>query len=127
MLYCSYDQYKAGGGTLDEAAFDPLCTQASKLIDRHTFGRAASHAATCADCRDALALACTAIVDKLAQSQAAQASSGSAPGISSVNNDGFAVTFSDGALAEHLAAEARGILICCLGYDPHGLLYRGCF
>lgn len=127
MLYCSYDQYKAGGGTLDAAAFDPLCAQASKLIDRYTFGRAASHAAACAGCRDALALACAAIVDKLAQSNAAQASSGAAPGVVSVNNDGFAVTFSDGALAEHLAAEARSILLCCLGHDPHGLLYRGCF
>ena len=47
--------------------------------------------------------------------------------MTSVNNDGFAVTFSDGALAEKQAAEAHSILSGCLGHDPHGLLYRGCF
>lgn len=127
MLYCSYDQYKAGGGTLDAAAFDPLCAQASKLIDRYTFGRAEPHAAACSDCKAALAVACVAIVQKFEQSNAVTASSGAAPGVVSVNNDGFAVTFSDGSLAEHLAAEAQGILTGCLGHDPHGLLYRGCF
>lgn len=49
------------------------------------------------------------------------------PGVTSVNNDGFAVTFSDGALAEKQVAEAYSILSGCLGHDPHGLLYRGCF
>lgn len=39
MLYCTYDQYQTAGGTLDEAAFTPLCFRASKLIDRATFGR----------------------------------------------------------------------------------------
>ena len=99
MLYCTYDQYQTAGGTLDEAAFTPLCFRASKLIDRATFGRA----------------------------EAARAATGYAPGVTSVNNDGFAVTFSDGALAEKQAAEAHSILSGCLGHDPHGLLYRGCF
>ena len=40
MLYCTYKQYQTAGGTLDEAAFTPLCFRASKLIDRATFGRA---------------------------------------------------------------------------------------
>ena len=35
MLYCTYDQYQTAGGTLDEAAFTPLCFRASKLIDRN--------------------------------------------------------------------------------------------
>lgn len=126
MLYCTYAQYQTSGGTLDEAAFTPLCIRASKLIDRYTFGRAESHAKVCKDCAEALALACVAIVQNMEQSEAVKTSTGYAPGVSSVNNDGFAVTFSDGALAEHLAAEAQGILICCLGHDPHGLLYRGC-
>ena len=43
MLYCTYDQYQTAGGTLDEAAFTPLCFRASKLIDRATFGRAEAH------------------------------------------------------------------------------------
>ena len=85
MLYCTYEQYREAGGTLDEAAFDTLCAEA------------------------------------------ARAATGYAPGVTSVNNDGFAVTFSDGALAEKQAAEAHSILSGCLGHDPHGLLYRGCF
>ena len=63
----------------------------------------------------------------LERAEAARAATGYAPGVTSVNNDGFAVTFSDGALAEKQAAEAHSILSGCLGHDPHGLLYRGCF
>ena len=116
MLYCTYEQYQKVGGTLDEAAFTPLCFRASKLIDRATFGRA-----------EALAMACASIVQSLERAEAARAATGYAPGVTSVNNDGFAVTFSDGALAEKQAAEAHSILSGCLGHDPHGLLYRGCF
>ena len=74
-----------------------------------------------------LAMACASIVQSLERAEAARAATGYAPGVTSVNNDGFAVTFSDGALAEKQAAEAHSILSGCLGHDPHGLLYRGCF
>ena len=50
MLYCTYEQYRQAGGTLAEAVFDTLCARASRLIDRHTFGRAAFHVGTCAGC-----------------------------------------------------------------------------
>ena len=63
MLYCTYDQYAAAGGTLDEAAFAPLAARASRLIDRMTFGRAAGHAAACEGCAEALADACIQIID----------------------------------------------------------------
>ena len=59
MNYCTYDQYAAAGGTLDEAAFAPLAARASRLIDRMAFGRAERHAAVCASCAAALADACT--------------------------------------------------------------------
>lgn len=127
MLYCTYAQYQAAGGTLDEAAFTPLCFRASRLIDRYTFGRAEAHAKGCTDCADALAVACASIAQSLERAEAARAATGYAPGVASVNNDGFAVTFSEGALAEKQAAEAQSILASCLGHDPHGLLYRGCF
>lgn len=127
MLYCTYEQYQTAGGTLDEAAFTPLCFRASKLIDRATFGRAEAHTKGCADCAEALAMACASIVQSLERAEAARAATGYAPGVTSVNNDGFAVTFSDGALAEKQVAEAYSILSGCLGHDPHGLLYRGCF
>ena len=123
MLYCTYEQYQTAGGTLDEAAFDTLCARASRLIDRHTFGRAEPHARACAGCAALLADACVQIVDAMSAAQSACA----VPGASSVSNDGFAVTFSDGALAEKQVAEAYSILSGCLGHDPHGLLYRGCF
>ena len=40
MLYCTYDQYAAAGGTVPEAAFGVLCSRASRMIDAATFGRA---------------------------------------------------------------------------------------
>lgn len=123
MLYCTYTQYQTNGGTLDEAAFTPLCIRASKLVDRCTFGRAESHAKVCESCADMLADACAQIIDAMSSAQSACA----VPGASSVSNDGFSVTFASGALSERLAAEARGILANDLGNDPHGLLYRGCF
>ena len=55
MLYCTYDQYAAAGGTVPEAAFGVLCSRASRLIDAATFGRAEHHAAGCEPCREALA------------------------------------------------------------------------
>ena len=127
MLYCTYEDYQAAGCTLDEAAFAPLCVRASKLIDRMTFGRAESHAKVCERCAEDLRQAAVQIITMLAQVDAAKTSTGYAPGVSSVNNDGYAVTFSDGALAERTAAEARSILAECLGSDSHGLLYRGCY
>ena len=127
MLYCTYDDYQAAGGTLEQDAFAPLCIRASKLIDRMTFGRAEAHAMVCERCAGDLRLAAVQIIQMLGQTEAAKTSTGYAPGVTSVNNDGFAVTFSDGALAEKQAAEAHSILSGCLGHDPHGLLYRGCF
>lgn len=127
MLYCTYDDYQAAGGTLEQDAFAPLCVRASKLIDRITFGRAEAHAMVCERCAGDLRLAVVQIITLLGQTEAAKTSTGYAPGVSSVNNDGYAVTFADGALAERTAAEARNILAECLGSDPHGLLYRGCF
>ena len=40
MLYCTYDQYAAAGGTVPETAFGVLCSRASRMIDAATFGRA---------------------------------------------------------------------------------------
>ena len=88
-----------------------------------TFGRAEGHAAVCASCAAALADACIQIIDAANAVQSAR----TPPGVSSVSNDGVSMTFTSGALAERLAAEAAYILANTLGSDPHGLLYRGCF
>ena len=51
MLYCTYPEYQAAGGTATETAFAVLCPRASRLIDGATFGRAEGHAAECEDGR----------------------------------------------------------------------------
>ena len=62
MLYCSYDQYAAAGGSMTEQSFTVLCARASRLIDGLTFGRAEPHAKACESCRSALTDAVTNIV-----------------------------------------------------------------
>lgn len=122
MLYCTYDQYAAAGGTVPEAAFGVLCSRASRMIDAATFGRAEAHAAECEDCRQMLADACAQIVDLFA----AQAAVGAVPGAASVSNDGYSVTFGSNASVTAAARrEAYEILRTALGNDPHDLLYRG--
>lgn len=124
MLYCTYDEYQAAGGTVPETAFGVLCSRASRLIDSATFGRAESHAAECEDCRQMLADACAQIVDLFA----AQAAVGAVPGAASVSNDGYSVSFSaNSSLSAAVRTEAWHALKNALGADPHGLLYRGCF
>ena len=124
MLYCTYDQYTAAGGTVPETAFGVLCSRASRMIDAATFGRAETHAAGCEDCRQMLADACAQIVDLFA----AQSATGALPGAASVSNDGWSVNFSaNSSLSAAVRREAYSILCSALGADPHGLLYRGCF
>lgn len=122
MLYCTYDQYAAAGGTVPETAFGVLCSRASRMIDAATFGRAERHAAGCESCRDALADACGQIISLLAAASAV----GTAPGAASVSNDGYSVTFGSNASVSAAARqEAAEIIRTALGADPHGLLYRG--
>lgn len=121
MLYCTYDQYAAAGGTVPEAAFGVLCSRASRMIDAATFGRAESHAAGCEACREALADACTQIVGLLAAASAA----GAVPGAASASNDGWSVTFGTGSVSAATRQEAAEIIRTALGNDPHDLLYRG--
>lgn len=121
MLYCTYDQYAAAGGTVPEAAFGVLCSRASRMIDAATFGRAESHAAGCEACREALADACCQIVGLLAAASAV----GAVPGAQSASNDGWSVTFGTGSVSAATRQEAAEIIRTALGADPHGLLYRG--
>lgn len=122
MLYCTYDQYAAAGGTVPETAFSVLCSRASRMIDAATFGRAESHVAGCESCRDALADACGQIINLLAAASAV----GTAPGAASVSNDGYSVTFgSNASMTAAIRQEAAEIIRTALGNDPHDLLYRG--
>lgn len=122
MLYCTYDQYAAAGGTVPETAFSVLCSRASRLIEAATFGRAESHAAGCESCRDALADACAQIINLLAVASAVS----TAPGAASVSNDGYSVTFgSNASVSAAVRQEAAEIIRTALGNDPHDLLYRG--
>lgn len=122
MLYCTYDQYAAAGGTVPETAFSVLCSRASRLIEAATFGRAERHAAGCESCRDALADACGQIINLLAVASAV----GTAPGAASVSNDGYSVTFgSNASVSAAVRQEAAEIIRTALGNDHHDLLYRG--
>lgn len=122
MLYCTYDQYAAAGGTVPETAFSVLCSRASRLIEAATFGRAERHAAGCESCRDALADACGQIIGLLAAASAVS----TAPGAASVSNDGYSVTFgSNASVSAAVRQEAAEIIRTALGNDPHDLLYRG--
>ncbi len=122
MLYCTYDQYAAAGGTVPETAFSVLCSRASRLIEAATFGRAERHAAGCESCRDALADACAQIINLLAVASAV----GTAPGAASVSNDGYSVTFgSNASVSAAVRQEAAEIIRTALGNDHHDLLYRG--
>lgn len=122
MLYCTYDQYAAAGGTVPETAFSVLCSRASRLIEAATFGRAERHAAGCESCRDALTDACGQIINLLAVASAV----GTAPGAASVSNDGYSVTFgSNASVSAAVRQEAAEIIRTALGNDPHDLLYRG--
>lgn len=122
MLYCTYDQYVAAGGTVPETAFSVLCSRASRLIEAATFGRAERHAAGCESCRDALADACGQIINLLAVASAVS----TAPGAASVSNDGYSVTFgSNASVSAAVRQEAAEIIRTALGNDPHDLLYRG--
>nr|DAZ55453.1 MAG TPA: Head Tail Connector Protein [Caudoviricetes sp.] len=122
MLYCTYDQYAAAGGTVPETAFSVLCSRASRLIEAATFGRAERHAAGCESCRDALADACGQIINLLAVASAVS----TAPGAASVSNDGYSVTFgSNASVSAAVRQEAAEIIRTALGNDPHDLLYRG--
>ena len=122
MLYCTYDQYAAAGGTVPETAFGVLCSRAARLIDSATFGKAEPHAAVCESCRQMLADACAQIVGLLAAASAA----GAVPGAASVSNDGYSVTFgSNASVSAAVRQEAAEIIRTALGNDPHDLLYRG--
>ncbi len=122
MLYCTYEQYTAAGGTVPETAFGVLCSRASRMINAATFGRAEGHAAGCESCREALADACCQIIDLLA----AASTVGTVPGASSTSNDGWSVTFgSSTGVTAATRQEAAEIIRTALGADPHDLLYRG--
>lgn len=122
MLYCTYDQYAAAGGTVPETAFGVLCSRASRLIEAATFGRAEPHAAVCEACREALADACGQIISLLSAASAV----GAVPGAASVSNDGYSVTFgSNASVSAAVRQEAAEVIRTALGSDPHGLLYRG--
>ena len=85
--------------------------QCAKAVQRHwrTPAASATRSIQIIDAANAVQRACTP------------------PGASSVSNDGVSMTFTSGALAARLVAEAAYILANTLGSDPHNLLYRGCF
>ena len=121
-MYCTYEQYQAHGGALDQTQFDLFCPRASREIDRLTLGRAANYQDKL---QEELADACTQITDLLHAWEDALSSSGGGV-IASAANDGISVTY--GAVQEsnrQRAVQVYSALQSALGADPYGLLYRG--
>lgn len=121
-MYCTYEQYQAHGGTLEQSQFDLFCPRASREIDRLTLGRAAKYQN---ELRDELADACTQITDLLHAWEDVLSSSGCGA-IASATNDGVSVTY--GAVQEsnrQRAVQIYSVLQSALGADPYSLLYRG--
>lgn len=121
-MYCTYEQYQAHGGVLDQSKFDLFCPRASREMDRLTLGRAAKYQKKL---QEELADACTQIIDLLhAWEDALSSSRGGA--VASAANDGISVTY--GTMQEsnrQRAVQVYSALQTALGADPYGLLYRG--
>lgn len=121
-MYCTYEQYQAHGGTLEQSQFDLFCPRASREIDRLTLGRAAKYQDKL---QDELADACAQIIDLLHAWEDALSSSGGGA-IAAATNDGISITY--GAVQEsnrQRAAQVYSALQSALGADSYGLLYRG--
>ena len=83
MIYCTYEQYQAMGGSMAEEDFSLWGPRASRKIDQLTMGRAARYAQ---QQKDELAEACGQIADILHNAQASRVSSGA---LVSASNDGY--------------------------------------
>ena len=118
MMYASYSDYtgRFGGRAIpDEAAFDRLAARAGAVLDRVTFGRAASFR----DREGKLALACCAVSEKLYELEESRRQAG---GIQAEQVGDHRVEYrpqSRAAEAAELAALAELYLF------GTGLLYRG--
>ena len=87
MLYCDYDTYSAMGGTMSAEQYGLWGPRASRKIDELTLGRAEGHAA---DLETELADACAQMADAMQRLAAAKVA---APGLSSVNVDGYTESY----------------------------------
>ena len=120
MLYCDYDTYSAMGGTMSAEQYGLWGPRASRKIDELTLGRAEGHAA---DLETELADACAQMADAMQRLAAAKIA---APGLSSVNVDGYIESYMNPTeLARTAGHTLYSILSDALGPDRYGLLYRG--
>lgn len=122
MIYCTFDEYTAQGGTLTEPLFNVWAERASRRIDRMTMGRAAF--AQNEETRQGLADACARMADLLAK--AANSDLRAASGLTGATTDGYSENY--GADADRSAAvrqACRQALADALGNDPENLLYCG--
>ena len=87
MLYCDYDTYSAMGGTMSAEQYGLWGPRASRKIGELTLGRAEGHAA---DLETELADACAQMADAMQRLAAAKVA---APGLSSVNVDGYTESY----------------------------------
>ena len=120
MLYCDYDTYAAMGGAMSAEQYGVWGPRASRKIDELTLGSAEGHAA---DLKTELEDACSQMADAMLRLAAAKIA---APGLSSVNVDGYIESYMNPTeLARTAGHTLYSILSDALGPDRYGLLYRG--
>jgi len=121
MLYCDYETYHMGGGTMSQEEFDLWSRRASRAIDYLTYGRAERHAA---DLAEELTDACGQIAEQLRTVSELQTRSVGGL-LASASNDGVSESYVTGSSASAaLERRLREILSLSLGEDRYGLLGR---
>lgn len=120
MIYCTYEEYTAKGGSMRLEEFQVWSLRASRKIDSLTMGRAARYTEKL---KDELADACGQMVDVMKQGADYRQSSGM---LASASNDGYGESYRTPTEVEQsLQSTLYQILSDALGNDPYNLLYRG--
>lgn len=125
-MYCTYEQYRAAGGSMTAEEFAVWGPRASRMMDRMTMGRIKRRTADLPEeVADAVADACAQIADALKEQGRIRRSSGSG-GRASANTDGYSESYASAAEAEAgIRQTVYSILSAALGDDPYNLLYLG--
>lgn len=120
MIYCTYEEYTAKGGSMCLEEFQVWSLRASRKIDNLTMGRADKYAS---ELKDELADACCQMADIMKQAADYRRSGGT---LASASNDGYSESYRTPTEVEQsLQSALCQILSDALGNDPYNLLYRG--
>lgn len=110
-MYSTYQQYNQRGGKLQEEEYNIMAQRAGELIDYYTMGRAAS-----SEKMEPSLCACECdVIDLLAELSVSDT-------VKSINNDGYSVTYLEGAEQQSKIMEKMKIH---LSFPENLLSYSG--